>query len=235
MLRSLLKVLFPANCVSCGAAVAGPAYHLVCGKCAEKARAHGKDAEKNCAVCGAEIRHGSEKVCYRCSVTPYRFGKNTSILDYREPVVRELTHLFKFGSNRLAGRDLALLMRERMKTLVAGSGCDITVPVPLSVSARRKRGFNQVERILDHCDIKYFPLLERQGHASRQSELGAEDRKKSIMGQFRVGRDHINFIQGKKILLVDDVYTTGSTSNEISGVLLDAGAVSVDVLTFFRD
>lgn len=240
MFRSVLSALFPVKCVSCGRDVAGSGYELICKECADKvlSRKNDEDGKANtcaCEVCGRDIRQGEKKVCYRCSVTKYRFRKNTSLLNYREPVVRELTHLFKFGSNRLAGKDIARLLNENLRAVVLECGCDITASTPLSGVAMRRRGFNQVEKILDLCDIPYVPLLKRSGHTRHQSELNAEDRRNSIKGQFQVAQKYLNCIQDKKIMVVDDVYTTGSTVNEISGCLLDAGARSVEVVTFFQD
>lgn len=234
MLRSVLNAVFPVKCFSCGHDVAGGGYHLVCSDCADGA-IQPDTGGKKCLVCGKTIGDGKSEICYRCSVTSYHFKKNTSILNYREPVVRELTHQFKFGSNRLAGQDLAKMLKEKLRSEVAVSGCDITTATPLSGPARKKRGFNQVEEILDWCGINHVSLLKRTGHTRHQSELGSEDRMVSIKGQFSLDQKSFNYIQGKKILVVDDVYTTGSTANEISGVLMEAGADSVEVLTYFRD
>jgi ComF family protein len=114
-------------------------------------------------------------------------------------------------------------------------GIDALVPVPLSVSGLRKRGFNQ-SLLLAHAIAKKRKLriigdgLIKKSEIPPQLGLSAQQRQKNIKGAFRAVR---NF-SGMRVLLIDDVMTTGATANECSSQLLKAGADEVSVLTLAR-
>lgn len=139
-------------------------------------------------------------------------------------------NLFKFHGIKRLSRPLGgLLLAYNMH------GIDALVPVPLSVSSLRKRGFNQ-SLLLAHAIAKKRKLriigdgLIKKTETSPQLGLSAQQRLKNIKGAFRAVK---NF-SGMRVLLIDDVMTTGATANECSRQLLKAGADEVLVLTLSR-
>lgn len=117
------------------------------------------------------------------------------------------------------------------------SDYDLIVPVPLHPRKARERGFNQ-SGVLAHglsrrTGIKLLRNgLVRTRYTRTQTRLSRKDRQENVKGAFRISeRAEIN---GKSVLLVDDVYTTGATVNECAEVLIGAGALMVDVLTLAR-
>ena len=144
-------------------------------------------------------------------------------------------HQFKFNSNRLAGLDISDILKYEIQNYLNANSYDDLIIAPLSRESLRKRGFNQVEYILEKCKIDFKNILIREKHSKHQSELTAEERKDWIKGQFKIGKESIELIKGKSLLLIDDIFTTGNTANEISTVLMNNGASLVDILTFFKD
>jgi ComF family protein len=160
---------------------------------------------------------------------PPLFSKASSFGIY-EGILAEAINRFKFqGIKRLAGPLGALLPD------LDASGIDAVVPVPLSVTGLRNRGFNQSLLLAKaFSDRKKIPLvmdgLLKCRETGPQIGLSAKERAKNLRGAFSSpGR-----FDGMRVLLVDDVMTTGSTANECAKQLLNAGADDVSVLTLAR-
>ncbi len=113
----------------------------------------------------------------------------------------------------------------------------LVVPVPLHVTRLRRRGFNQSALLACHvARIRGWPvairLLTRRRDTPSQTTLDAGARRANVAGAFAVGQP--GSARGRRILLVDDVWTSGATARAVARVLHDDGAVAVDVLTFAR-
>lgn len=149
----------------------------------------------------------------------------------------EAIHRLKYGRHTSLSRPLGALVGDTLFRFWDVNSVDLLVPVPLHLKRLRHRGFNQahllIQRWAKHDGIPFDGLtLLRNRWTEPQTALSRKERKKNIKGAFVVKtRDRI---EGKKIVLVDDVYTTGSTVNECARVLMSAGAQIVDVLTLAR-
>ncbi len=106
---------------------------------------------------------------------------------------------------------------------------DIITYIPISFKRYHERGYNQVLEILKFSKFKAIKTLHKR-HRKRQSELNAIDREKNAKNSFVV----IKNVKGKKILLFDDILTTGATINSAKNALLKAGAKSVDIIIFMK-
>ncbi len=149
----------------------------------------------------------------------------------------EVISRFKFrGAARLA-KPLGTLLADYADREFLFSEFDLLVPVPLHRQRLRDRGFNQslllARRI---AKIHSLPVdtaaLQRIRHTQPQTELSGPERRKNIRQAFAVSRT--GSISGKRVLLIDDVFTTGATVQECAKTLLRAGAQQVDVLTLAR-
>ncbi len=200
-----------------------------------------------CAICGERLASPytvSEGVarCGACQRLEPFFAKAVAYGSY-EGGLRELIHLLKYEQVRPAANVLGRMLGEAIATLPPRTeDLPVLLPVPLHAAKLRQRGFNQSELIacaaLKSPALASLPLhlhgsvLERVRPTESQTGLTRHQRRENIRGAFRV-RD-AEAVAGRTVLLVDDVFTTGTTASECARVLRKAGAAQVWVATVAR-
>ncbi len=154
-------------------------------------------------------------------------------------MLRELIHLLKYDRVRPTAGVLGRMASDAVLQLISHFGADrpLVIPVPLHEKKLRERGFNQSE-LIARAAMKITPAgevncsaLYRVRPTESQTGLTPQQRRANIRGAFRVDSDEIS---GRDILLVDDVFTTGTTASECARVLRKAGAARVWVVTVAR-
>jgi ComF family protein len=207
-----------------------------------------------CSICGERLispfafsaeGHSSEAGEARCGLCrrlepPY--VKATAYGSY-ESGLRELIHLLKYNQVRPAAKVLGRMLAEAVEDLQAlfGETELLVVPVPLHSTKLRQRGFNQSE-LIARAALKVnssagrfqlsLGLLERRRETKSQIGLSRHQRRENIRGAFVVTRPRE--LAGREVLLVDDVFTTGTTVSECARILRRAGASQVYVATVAR-
>ena len=193
-----------------------------------------------CPFCGGLVEEWEEPVCRQCRARlPWTQGKDWEVtgeffarcaapLWYRDQV-RECIHRYKFNGRRAHARPCAALMARCVEEHLAGE-YDLVSWVPLSRERRRKRGYDQARLLARYMaralGRPLIPVLEKHRDTQAQSGLEEESRRRAnVMGAYRVlpGAE----VAGRRVLLADDVITTGSTLSECARVLLSAGAEQV--------
>lgn len=190
-----------------------------------------------CSRCGKPFAgSGPHHPCSACLLHPPPWEQARAALVY-ERGCRDLIHAFKYRQRSQLRRPLALLTAERLAEFARDCRADYLVPVPLHRKRLRSRGFNQsvllAELLAQHWQL---PLL-RQGlrrirWTTPQIELHADERAANLRDAFAVSDPQQ--ISGARLLLVDDVFTTGATLAECSRTLLKAGATAVCAVTVAR-
>lgn len=218
---SVLDWVYPPVCVSCGEPGA-----LLCKECRSKLPEVGSHF---CSVCGKPLKKGH--FCRLCGRSDFRFRAARAPYLYEGPVSAMIKKL-KFSGIRGVALILSGLLTDYWKYL-GWNDIDLIVPVPLSRKRQAERGFNQSELIARHFSkATGIPCkggaLMKQRDTQQQVGLHADERRQNLSGSFAAEKC---FIKDKRILLLDDVMTTGSTFAECSAVLLDAGAKSVNCLS----
>lgn len=229
----MASLFFPGDsgCPLCGRP--GSTRHL-CRACMEMWAGLGRGMGI-CEKCGrfcAGLEEG--RLCRECGEDPPPYALARGVAPY-EGQVREALHQFKFfGRRELAGpfgEVMAALAAEVFPLRAAG----VVVPVPLHERRQRERGFNQaalLARVMGSA--LRLPVLERALARIRetpsQTTLSREHRQANLCGAFSAGEDS-PAVEGRNVLLVDDVYTTGATAVECCRALLAAGAGAVYVVT----
>lgn len=196
-------------------------------------------AEPRCQTCGRPFLPQSAPpagVCGFCLQEPPRFDQARTAGLY-QPGLAQALREFKFNNRRVLAPALAGLLRESAAVWLSGLGVEAVIPVPLHPERLRERGFNQsVDLARPVARWLAAPLLlralRRLRHTDPQVGLSLHQRRKNVKNAFLVPRPQE--IKDKKLLLVDDVITTGATVNECAGVLKAAGARSVFVLALAR-
>jgi len=162
----------------------------------------------------------------------YHFDRAISVLHYT-PEVRQLIHRFKYGGISYLSRTLGRWMAQAYKQRCDWE-LDIILPVPLHPRRQRQRGFNQsallARELGRYIDVPVKEnVLVRKKYTPAQAGLSKFQRMQNLRGAFEVREPET--VRGKSVLLVDDVFTTGSTVDECSKVLLQAGVQRVYVIT----
>ena len=151
--------------------------------------------------------------------------------------LRGVIQRFKYGRKVSVGKPLGRLMARGCRQYFSEVSLDLILPVPLHPKRLRWRGFNQAAIFAREVGYSWrlpmdpFVLL-RSRETAPQTDLTEEGRRKNVRGAFSLAL--AGAVQGKRILLVDDVYTSGATINECSRVLVRGGAKEVHVLTLAR-
>lgn len=183
---------------------------------------------------------GSDALCVPCRRLEPPYVRAAAYGSY-ESGLRELIHLLKYDGVRPAANVLGRMLAEAIVPLQPHftAGDVLFVPVPLHAGKRRQRGFNQAELIarsaLKHEPSRRFelePVLDRTRETESQIGLSRHQRRENLRGAFAVNRPEE--VRGREILLVDDVFTTGTTVSECARVLRRAGATKVYVATVAR-
>ena len=196
-----------------------------------------------CSRCGLPLagRSGDDHLCQDCLDGPADFVRARAAC-VCEGVVLALLHRFKYGGCVDLAGPLAALLQAAFRRHFSGGGIDAIVPVPLHAKRLRSRGFNQAELMVrrwqalhprGQADGILLPgALIRRRHTPAQAGLGRKERMVNLRGAFSAGpKDEVC---GMRVLLVDDVYTTGATVGECARVLAGAGAIRIEVLTLAR-
>ena len=242
----MLDLVFPALCSGCDTPVSDK--YPVCGSCISEVKFLSEYS--SCEVCGTPFGFYSDDIsrddgdldtekpghlCGRCLKGKFSFAAARSVVIY-DGRIRDMIHEFKYrGALGLEGF-LASLLIERFP--YPSGGFDVVVPVPMHVSKLREREYNQsallalglARGIGVRCDFLSF----RKTRDTRpQIEFGnEEERRRNVRGAFSVAGP--GAFRDKSVLLVDDVFTTGSTSDECAREILKSGASGVSVLTLSR-
>ena len=216
------NALLPGSCLLCGEE---SRHQLLCPNCTADLPPLPKHL---CPLCADQTTHGER--CGACLKDPPHFTRTHALFRYDFPVDR-IVHALKYG-HQLA---VAKWAGQRLAEQISRSEFDGIVPLPLHAGRLRERGFNQsaeIARALENC-LK-FPvdrsIVVRTRATLPQADLPHKERHRNVRGAFECRAD----LSGRRLLLLDDVMTTGATVNECARVLKLHGAASVTVAVIAR-
>ena len=221
-LEALADLFYPQWCVGCG----GRASDLLCPPCFESLPWTGSPA---CERCGLPTVSATP-ACGACRYVEFAFETARAPLRY-EGVGKEIVHALKYrGYTTVVERLAAPLLAEAVEW---PGGFDRVVPVPLHGARLRRRGFNQAallaRGLAGRINTPVSDTLKVVRSTRDQVELSAAERRQNVAGAFLAGAR----ARGR-LLLVDDVFTTGATTSACAAALLDAGAAEVHAITLCR-
>jgi ComF family protein len=199
-----------------------------------------------CETCGFMFkgREGEDHVCEACirSKRPFGIARASGVYDN---ALMAVIHTFKYGEKVQLSHPLSVILLATFLKYWKHRSIDLIVPVPLNKKRFRKRGFNQAyllikdwATIIRRVDFPMQPMkinrhvLERIRATLPQTGLGRKDRMSNVKKAFALSMPEA--VKDRRILIIDDVYTTGATVGECARVLLKGGAGEVDILTLAR-
>ena len=235
MLNALVNILFPPRCHFCKAFIPDAGALHLCAVCLE---ASTLIRSPLCKLCGIPFLTAGDDdhLCGSCITEPPHFTAARAAALFDGPV-RELIHRLKYNGRVQLCRPLGLLTGQQLGSFAESASADLLIPVPLHVKRLRQRGFNQAVLLGEILAREWrLPLSHRNLRRIRWTEsqikLPAAERAANVRGAFAVSEPAL--IKGKRIILVDDVFTTGSTVAECARVLFKAEATEVCVVTVAR-
>lgn len=247
---AVLDLLLPRRCPLCGKLSAG-----ICPECRRKLPYIRGEV---CFRCGRPLAERDAEYCPACSSRRFAYTQGRALYLYTD-VVKESLHAVKYHNKREYLEYYAQEMAERLGAVLEAWEPQVLIPIPMHPSAKRKRGYNQAEILAKElgrrlalpvrCDV-----LKKVRKTANQKELDYRARRSNLKGAFQVAKEYTpdspagsrhgdtlreaadkakSSLPWERVLLVDDVYTTGSTVHEAAAALKEAGVKYVYFVTIF--
>jgi len=216
-LQGAVELIFPDNCLLC------------------RQFLNSRHQRQLCTQCMGELVFNPTPFSRQTTTGAFAFEEAWSVCLFNEPA-QKLVHAFKYNSKTSLHKTFVPLMIDFLdRHRVPLQNFDLMAPIPLHPSRLRERGYNQ-SALLSLPLSRYYKILHtenlliRQKMTPTQTELGAKQRWTNMEGAFRIKSP--TDVNGRSVVLVDDLYTTGATVHSAAEVLKKAGAARVAVLTF---
>ncbi|CDD42039.1 comF family protein [Clostridium sp. CAG:299] len=223
--RTAADLLFPRRCPVCGG-VAMPKGRLICPACLKQLSFVSSPA---CMKCGKEIGSRDQEYCTDCIRRKKSFTRGFALLNYDSRAAVSMAAV-KYHNKREYLDFYARAAALRFEKQFRQAGIQVIVPVPVHASRLKTRGFNQAavlaEKLSAELGIPWEELLIRVKKTDPQKSLGSAERLKNLRGAFEAEQEAGKW---ERVLLVDDIYTTGSTAEICSRALLKTGVKQVFV------
>ena len=225
IIKKILELWYPTTCVFCGEICKKG----ICKSCSEKID---YIQEPLCKKCGKPIHSQEGEFCFDCQRRMLHYEQGRSLWLHKRPVSSSI-YDFKYKNKRVYGEIYGREMAEQFNDLIRMWEIDVLIPVPLHRKRQRKRGYNQAEIIARELGKKLgipvdMSVIIRERETTPQKELGQKNRRKNLKKAFRLTGKRLT---GKNILLIDDIYTTGSTIDAMAEVLMKTGCEKIYFLT----
>lgn len=230
-----LEFIYPENisCIICDKPINKTNTYSMCKNCFMELNF----ILDGCIKCGKPIiNHSLEKQdisgCSYCFGKDFYFDKAISCIEYTE-FSKKIAFGLKYNNKTYMSRYVANIMKEKLQ--IESIKFDYILFVPLHKKRLKKRGFNQTQKIAKYLgesiDLPVIDKIARKDYTRRLYKLSKQERKIELKNAFILKDSKANF-KNKNILLIDDIFTTGSTVNEISKLLKLNGVNNVFVMTF---
>jgi ComF family protein len=231
----LLHLIFPERCPFCDSIIFRP-YHqdqyTLCQSCRQKyAKTVYPIQEPICKKCGKPLSNERQEYCFDCLKKAHCFIEGRALYRYQDPI-RQSLYRFKYSGRPEYAHYYAQELFNLQQSWLNNCRLDAIVPIPLHNKRKNRRGYNQAELIAkDLSGYLNVPLLTkfltRAKNTKPQKELSESERKNNMKGAFKITK---NKVQLDNVLLVDDIYTTGSTMDSAAVTLQMAGVKRIYII-----
>ena len=238
--ENVLDCIYPKDlyCICCGKIIDESRTYRLCNDCMDGIRwATGR----SCRSCGKPLSSNNPgDICFNCREHAHEFERGFTCAEYGD-YERRIIFALKYDGRA----DIAETLGEIMADRIAGDReildyiqtCDILIPVPASRERRLKRGYNQAALICESLSartgLRYEgEALIRIKETAKMKGLSPDERRENVRGSFGIKRNAKPLIEGSHCIIIDDIYTTGATIDEISSTLKAAGAARVGFISF---
>lgn len=237
ILKKILEIFFPSHCVFCEKIISKDA--LFCNDCWPKLQFI---TDPKCKICSYpfefQICHDTaDLICSNCLVKKPSYDKSFTIFRYNY-ILKKVVSNLKYRDQTFLAKKFARILFDKVKNEIVD--CDLIIAAPLHLKRLKKRKFNQAGLLAKEISkfskqSKFIPdFLIRVKNTRPQIELRKKQREKNLKRAFLVNKKYRELVKGKKILLIDDVMTTGATVENCAKELKRRGAKEVLVLTIAK-
>lgn len=220
----ILDFLYPPKCPLCGVQLLGQGEDI-CRKCEEEVQ---KIGEHFCLKCGKMLEETGREFCRDCEKQPHFFVQNRGLFPYHGRLKGSI-YRYKYQNQRYYAEYFAKELAAEFGSRIKSWGVEALIPVPLHRSRKKKRGFNQAELLLKYMEKPlgiplYGEYVLREKKTLPQKYLNQAGRQKNLKNAFKIAP---NSVKLNKVLVCDDIYTTGSTLDAVAQALMEAGVKEV--------
>lgn len=220
--------IFPPRCPGCDEILFDKNSAIrpcICDKCNAKIK---YISEPMCLRCGKQLEDPEAEFCHDCNNKDFFYNRGIAAFSYSE-IMKHSMYQFKYNNRREYAKFYAMALERQFADIIRSWQPQVLIPVPLHKSRLRKRGYNQAEvlakAIGEQMDIPVDGgILIRVKKTIPQKMLGQKERLMNVEKAFQTASNSIKY---KKVILVDDIYTTGTTINECARILKENGADTV--------
>lgn len=222
----LLELLFPARCTFCDEVLPWGRIQE-CKTCREKIKYLKGPV---CFKCGKSVKK-EEEYCYDCRNKKHEFLQGAALFEYE--FIQKSLYRYKYQGRREYADSYGNYMGEFFRDRISSWKPEALIPVPLHKKRRRKRGYNQAELLAEELS-KYWgipvikDLVIRRKNTRPMKELDGAQRQNNLKKAFLLGRNDVKL---STVIIIDDIYTTGSTIDAVARVCKEAGIVNIYFLT----
>ena len=226
-LNALLTWLYPRRCPVCDEPVK-PYYSLICSDC-ENIPARNKPPF--CMKCGKHLQKEEKEYCRDCTNHVHLYDCGRALFSYKS--VSDSIARFKYRGRREYAAYYAACMAETFADFIGACRADALIPVPLHKSRLRARGYNQAQVLAEELSALtgipiFSDLIERVEKTAPMKDLSAAERQNNLKRAFKIRRNDVKL---NTIIIIDDIYTTGSTIDAVSRELKKAGVERIYFMT----
>lgn len=216
---NIVDLFFPRRCPVCDRPVK-PAGALICADCKKELK---YVKEPFCLKCGKALSDSGQEYCFDCAHKKHAYDRGVSLYQYGS--IRTCVYRFKYGGRREYAAFLGQELAQRLGGQILAWKPDAFVPVPLHAKRLRKRGYNQAELLARELGRRLeVPVLTdwlaRTKNTVPQKLLDGHARQNNLKKAFKIGRNDVKL---NTIVIIDDIYTTGSTMDEIAATCREGG------------
>ena len=221
-----LGILYPKRCVACDKVLLKIEKEVgFCRQCQPKIRLA---TNQVCMKCGGPILDNRKEYCNTCNKMHHYFNQNKALYEYTGEM-KNAMYRFKYSNRRCYGKVFANHAVKMYGGWIRKNGIQAIVPVPMYSIKKKYRGYNQAEVFAKALsEVTGIPIadkiIRRDSDTTAMKQLNSLKRKKNLLNAFSLQE---NVVQFRKVLIVDDIYTTGTTMDEVTKVLKQGGIQEV--------
>lgn len=224
IIEYLVDIVYPPRCAVCNT-ILPLGQRGICSNCASKLE---YVEEPFCLKCGKPIDDDSKEYCSCCLSKDHLYIQGRAVFVY-DDAMRKSIYRFKYNSKREYASFYGQILYDRLGEKIMSWEPEALIPVPIHKKRMHERGYNQATLIANelskHLKIPVENhIIVRKTYTQKQKDLAADERENNLKKAFIVNK---NSVKLKSVVIVDDIYTTGSTVDAISRVLIEAGVEKI--------